>query len=90
MRHTLGILMLVALGGSILSNSAVAQQPGLSVGGCSNVRVGNMTFMRCQGQSTRDPLAPKSGGTTDPAAAGKPYGGWGSNFGGQRWQSLGN
>jgi hypothetical protein len=89
MRPILTILILVAVCGSILSDSALAQQPGLATGPCSNVQVGNLTVMRCQGQSNRNPLVPKSGGTTDPAAAGKPYGSWGSSFGGERWQSLG-
>lgn len=81
MRHML-VMLIIAAGASALSASALAQRPGA----CSNVQVGNAKFMRCQGQSTRDFLLPKSGGTTDPAARGKPYGGWGSRFGGQSWQ----
>ena len=83
MRHTLAIWIVAALGVLTLSGSAFAQQPGA----CSNILVGNVTFMRCQGQSNRDSPGQKSGGTTDPAAVGKPYGSWTSSFGDQHWQS---
>ena len=84
MRHTLAILMIAAAGLSAPSVSALAGQ-GFVDGTCSNVRVGNATFFRCKSQNTRDFLLPKSGSSTDPAALGKPYGSWGSSFGGQSW-----
>jgi hypothetical protein len=83
----LAILIVTATGLSALSVSALAQQRGLANTTCSNTRVGNTIFMRCQGQNTRDFLLPKSGGTTDPAAAGKPYGSWSSSFGDPHWHS---
>ena len=84
MRNTLAILMIAAAVLSTPSVSALAGQ-GLIDGTCSNVRVGNATFFRCKSQNTRDFLLPKSGSSTDPAALGKPYGSWGSSFGGQSW-----
>ena len=85
MRHTLAMLVGAAAGLSVLSAPVLAQQQDRTNGICSNVRVANAVFMRCQSRNARDFLLPKSGGTTDPAARGKPYGSWGSGFGGHRW-----
>jgi hypothetical protein len=84
MRHTRGILIIAAAGLSAPSVSVLAQQ-GQVMGACSNVRVANAIFMRCESRNTRDFLLPKSGTTTDSAALGKPYGSWGSSFGGHSW-----
>ena len=87
--HLLAILALTAISVSTLPGSALAQQPAPPTTACSNFQVGTATYMRCRGQSTRDFLIPKSNGTTDPAAVGKPYGAWGTRFGGQRWDAPG-
>jgi hypothetical protein len=87
MRHTLGILIIGAAGLSAPSVSVLAQQ-GQVMGACSNVRVANAIFMRCESRNTRDFLLPKSGTTTDPAALEKLYGSWGGSFGGHSWSST--
>lgn len=87
MRHPLTILIIAAAGLSASSFSVLAQQAPVN-GGCTNDRVGNAVFMRCQSQNSRNFLLPKSGGKTDPAALGEPYGSWGSSFGGQRWSAT--
>jgi hypothetical protein len=85
--HLLAVLALTACSAS---GFAFAQQPGHSKMTCTNIQTGiATTITRCQGGSAVDSVLPKSGGTTDPAAAGKPYGAWGSSFGGQRWEGLG-
>jgi hypothetical protein len=85
--HAIVILAVTGIPVSALSDLALAQQRGDANTNCSNVQAGTMTFRRCQGQSIGDVMVPKSNGTTDPAAVGKPYGAWDSRFGGQGWQS---
>jgi ABC-type transport system substrate-binding protein len=75
---------------SALSFSAFAQQPGQTKMTCTTIQASQATTItRCQHGSAQSSALPQSGTTTDPAAAGKPYGTWGNAFGGQRWEAVG-
>jgi len=91
MRYGQPLVLLAITGITLtpLSDLAFAQQRRDANTNCSNVQAGTMTFRRCQGQGIGDLIVPKSNGTTDPAAVGKPYGAWDSRFGGQGWKSPG-
>jgi hypothetical protein len=89
MRYGRALVILAGMMLLTLPDLALAQQRPDTNTNCSNVQAGTMTFRRCQGQSLGDLMVPKSNGTTDPAAVGKPYGAWDSRFGGQGWQAPG-